>query len=655
MITSSPLKKALCLAGVIGAVHIPYVYAQSMVDLGTLGGTNSYARGVSADGNVIVGYSRITGDSAFHAFKYTGSTMSDLGTLGGTRSYARGVSADGKVIVGESHITGDTAYHAFKYTGSTMSDLGTLGGLNSYATGVSADGNVIVGYSRMALSGTQAFKYTGSTMTSLGTLGGSNSYARGVSANGNVIVGESQTTDNAAEHAFKYSGGTISGLGTLGGTNSYARGVSADGNVIVGYSRITGDSAFHAFKYTGSTMSDLGTLGGINSFAHAISADGNVIVGSSSITGSSAVHAFKYTGSTMSDLGTLGGTSSYAYGVSADGKVIVGNSQITGDSTYHSFVYGAWANGGLVDVQNTYSALASNSYQLNSLLNTQNTLLAVSLNSDCTVYGANNVCVGVGGRYTTINSPSSSQAAGNIQVGYRFDPTLRVGIFLDQGISNRTPNNYTVKNSSPLAGFFAVYAPTGTNLGLQVKASGAYSNNVVNIARTTLANTEAGQGSSTMTTQGAQLESAYGFAVGDGWVASPIVGIKATKVSRNGYAETAGATFPITFNTVNQSATTAYAGAKVFGYVTPNVSVGASAGVEQDVTSSMSNYSGSIYYLGDFSMTAPAILHTRAFVGANTDYWIEKNRRVSLGVYYNQQSLNTANGVTAMLNYTIGL
>jgi probable HAF family extracellular repeat protein len=402
-------------------------------------------------------------------------------------------------------------------------------------------------------------------------------------------------------------------------------------------------------------MTDLGTLGGIHSYARGVSADGSVIVGYSHITGNSAYRAFKYVGGAMTSLGTLGGTHSFANGVSADGSVIVGSSYITGDSVEHAFVYDAWANGGLVDVQNTYSALATNSYQLNSLLNTQNTLLAISLSSDCTVYGANNICVGAGGRYTNSSNPSSSQTAGNIQVGYRFAPSLRAGVFLDQGISNATPSNYTVKNSQPLAGLFAVYAPTGNSLGPQVKVSGAYSSNGVNIARTTLANTEAGQGSSTMTTQGAQLESAYGFAVGDSWIASPLIGIKATQVSRNGYTETEGATFPITYNAVNQSATTAYAGAKVMGYVTPKVSVGASAGVEQDLSSNISNYSGSIYYLGAFSLTAPSIQKTRPFISANADYWIEKNQRVSLSTYYNQQSLNTSNGITTMLTYTVGL
>ena len=656
MTTSTTLKKALYLAGVIGAISTSSLHAQTMTDLGSFGGTSSSASAVSADGSVIVGYSYLTGDSAAHAFKYSGSAMTDLGTLGGTGSSAYAVSADGLVIVGNSDITGDSAAHAFKYTGSTMTDLGTLGGSNSYAYAVSANGSVIVGYSYLSGdSVSHAFKYTGSTMTDLGTLGGTNSSASAVSADGSVIVGQSNLTGDSAYHAFKYTGSTMTDLGTLGGTNSSASAVSADGSVIVGYSYLSGDAVGHAFKYTGSTMTDLGTLGGTWGVANAVSANGSVIVGYSNLAGDSVTHAFKYTGSTMTDLGTLGGADSFATAVSADGKVIVGWSNTTGDIATHAFVYNNEAAGPLVDVQNTYTALSSNSYQLNSILNAQNTLLSVSLNYDCTVYGANNVCVGVGGRYTNVSNPTTTQTAGNIQLGYRPHPAFRIGAFLDQGISTTTPSNYTVNNSQPLAGLFAVYAPTGTALGPQVKVSGAYGSNGATIARTTLANTEAGQGNSTLTTQGAQLEAAYGIAANESWIVSPLAGVRASSVSRNGYTETAGASFPITYNSVTQSATTAYAGAKVMGYVLPKVSVGANAGVEQDLNSSVSNYSGSIYYLGGFSLAAPSIQKTRAFVGANTAYWLDKNERVSLGVYYNQQSLNTSNGITAMLNYTIGL
>ncbi|MBU3596739.1 autotransporter outer membrane beta-barrel domain-containing protein, partial [Polynucleobacter sp. 86C-FISCH] len=306
----------------------------------------------------------------------------------------------------------------------------------------------------------------------------------------------------------------------------------------------------------------------------------------------------------------------------------------------------------LVDILNTYSAVAKQGYQLNSVLNAQNTLLRVGLNYDCTVYGANNVCVGVGGRYTDVNNPTSTQTAGNIQLGYRPTPQTRVGVFLDQGIHNTAPSSFSIKNSQPLFGLFAAY---GGDLGPSVKVSGAYGQNNANITRTALTDTEAGQGSTSIIAQGAQLETAYGFALGQNWIAAPLLGVRATEVKRNGYTEDVGATFPVTYNAVKQSATTAYAGAKIMGYVLPNVSVGASAGVEQDLSSNMDNYTGSIYFLGVFNQAAPAVQKTRAFTALNASYWIDKNQRVSLGAYYNQQSLNSANGITGLLSYTIGL
>jgi probable HAF family extracellular repeat protein len=588
--------------------------------------------------------------------------------LGGNSSAAGGVSSSGLVITGSSDIAGG-ASRAFGYTlGTGMVSLGVLaGGVNSYGSAVSGNGLVFVGASNSA-AGTRAFAYTGlpssGTMVNLGILaGGTSSWGNGVSYDGSVIVGEA-TIAGGNSRAFKYTGapgsGTMVSLGTLGaGDYSSASGVSGNGLVVVGGLNLTvGSGNYYAFKYSGSSMTNLGALGtGDQSWANAASYTGKVIVGSSNLTvGGVTNHAFTYIGSTMKDLGTLGGANSNAIGVSSDGSVVVGVSDTAGGAQ-HAFVYrtDTTDTGTLVDVQNTYTALAINSYQLNSILNAQNTLLAVSLNYDCTVYGANNVCVGVGGRYTNVSNPTTTQTAGNIQLGYRPHPSFRIGAFLDQGISYTTPSNYTVNNSQPLAGLFAVYAPTGTTLGPQVKVSGAYGSNGTTITRTTLANTEAGQGSSTVTTQGAQLEAAYGIAANESWIVSPLAGVKATSVSRNGYTETVGATFPITYNSVTQSATTAYAGAKVMGYVTPKVSAGVNAGVEQDLNSSVSNYSGSIYYLGSFSLAAPSIQKTRAFVGANTAYWLDKNERVSLGVYYNQQSLNTSNGITAMLNYMIGL
>jgi probable HAF family extracellular repeat protein len=93
----------------------------AMTDLGRLGGTSSAANAINASGQ-IAGASQITGDSAWHAFLYTGmpgvdGVMDDLGTLGGTGSAGFAINALGQ-IVGASDTTGDAAEHAFFYTGT---------------------------------------------------------------------------------------------------------------------------------------------------------------------------------------------------------------------------------------------------------------------------------------------------------------------------------------------------------------------------------------------------------------------------------------------------------------------------------------------------------------------------------------------------------
>ena len=206
-----------------------YTSGGGMVDLGNLGTSvnnvsNVYT--VSSNGGVIIGTSY--NDVTTHAFKWTegtspGTGMVDLGALGSNPnganpandSYARAVSADGNVIAGYSW--NGTTSHAFKYTDSTgIVDLGALGSGTSplentanlsAANFISSDGTVIVGESNNG-SADRVFRYTDSTgMVDLGALGtnpANYAYARGISSDGSMIVGYARN-DNRVERAVLWA------------------------------------------------------------------------------------------------------------------------------------------------------------------------------------------------------------------------------------------------------------------------------------------------------------------------------------------------------------------------------------------------------------------------------------------------------------------
>jgi probable HAF family extracellular repeat protein len=177
--------------------------------------------------------------------------MQDLGTLGGGESEAYGVSADGSVVVGRAaNAAGYQRAFRWRAAGG-MQDLGTLGGDESVAYGVSADGSVVVGWAENAAGQRRAFRWTAAGgMRSLGSLPGCDqSWAFGVSADGSVVVGWAY---NAAglPRAFRWtaSGGmedlntTYANLLTNGSVLYSANAISPDGRYIVGkgYNAATG-------------------------------------------------------------------------------------------------------------------------------------------------------------------------------------------------------------------------------------------------------------------------------------------------------------------------------------------------------------------------------------------------------------------------------
>jgi probable HAF family extracellular repeat protein len=171
-----------------------------------------------------------------------------LADLGGLQSFAYGVSADGSVVVGYSE---DRSRHlkAVRWVTDWPEQLGTLGGAQSAAYGVSADGSVIVGWAERADGIVEPFRWQGGTIVGLGMLPGDwqETKANAVSAHGSVVVGYAQNREPGGSLTFEpfiwdqaHGIRSLTELLTQNGIDlsdwdlNTAVDISADGRVIVG-------------------------------------------------------------------------------------------------------------------------------------------------------------------------------------------------------------------------------------------------------------------------------------------------------------------------------------------------------------------------------------------------------------------------------------
>ena len=280
-----------------------------LTDLGTLpGGYSSTAYWVNERGLIMGGsengsFDPITGlpEQVAVRWEKDGSIV-NLGTLGGSFSFANAMNNRGEVIGLALNTVPDqysfiglgTETHGFIWRNGYMEDLGTLGGPDSWGAAINERGQV-VGWAFTnstpnlvtGIPTQDPFLWQDGRMLDLGTLGGTLGYVGSAANPGNggainnrgQVVGTSNLAGDLTHHPFLWNEGSLTDLGTLGGDNGEAYGINDAGETI-GRADVPGPSHYHhGFLWRNGTMIDLGVPNGATcSTANQINSKGQIIV-----------------------------------------------------------------------------------------------------------------------------------------------------------------------------------------------------------------------------------------------------------------------------------------------------------------------------------------------------------------------------------------
>ena len=350
-------------------------------------------------------------------------------------------------------------------------------------------------------------------------------------------------------------------------------------------------------------------------------------------------------------------------------NVISGVSVITNSSTTTSngFTYALsydnisnWWNLNILSygpsAADTQASLATQARRLRSTFNS--TLASgnfANMNTyDCNLFDKNNMCISAGGRYTSIDNPSSNNSAAVVVLGYKVNSNIRIGGFLDQSINNNTPTGINISNKNPMMGAFAVWNQNADSLGYQVKLANAYQDKDVRSTRDAYGETgEAGTGKTNLNTLSYVGELSYAFNYQDSTIVRPYFALRYTNIKQDAYTET-GVSTPLSYAKLGDRSTTALMGVKLNHALTPRTNLTASLGIEQDLHHKTDRLNVS----GVADLTSENfnnnIKRTRPVASAGAYYAVTKTQRLSGELYYQQLPFQSTGSATAYVNYMIG-
>ena len=309
-------------------------------------------------------------------------------------------------------------------------------------------------------------------------------------------------------------------------------------------------------------------------------------------------------------------------------------------------------------VADTNSSLVQTTNALQGQFGSQSNAVITGMTYDCNVFGPNNVCISAGGRATNNSAQGYNTASALLIAAYRASNQMRFGAYLDQNLSASNPNGIiSAGNGQPMGGLFAVWNEKLDGTGTEIKASVGYNNKNMTITRPVVGTSEAGNGSTGLTSQGVNAIAKYGFSVSNQVVISPYVGVRYMTSNMGSYSESASSSvlFPLSYASMSMNATTALAGLGANYKATEDWTFAGSAGVESDISTTNGSYTvTNVNALTPVGLN-PNPVKTRPTAMLAAYYNLGKNTQLGLTGLYRTDSFSGMSSTTGMATVTFGI
>ena len=534
---------------------------------------------------------------------------------------------------------------------------------------------------------------SGLTITNTGTLAAGSSYlindgsSSGSFTNNGLVNLSSSYAMQLDQGSFNFTN-----TGIINATANYVIWINgATIGTFLNSGTIDGSTSGYPLRFTSGSIGTFTNSGSISYVFSTILLDGSLTIGTLNNAQGASSSALKFSASSktlptnyniiinsLSDFGRLDWTSpsgSTTFGIYSGSTVAAGRytSVITGLSagsftgarsgTYGSYSWvldnvsgTTWdlvlslAGPSAADTQSSLARLASN---LRGSFNSASLISNFSNTYDCNLFDVKGMCISAGGRYSTVDNPSSNSSAAVVTLGYKVSPNIRIGGFLDQSVNNNSPAGIDISNKHPMMGAFAYWNQNADGLGYQVKVANAYLDKDLSTIRDVIGTSEAGRGNTSLNSRSYVSELSYAFMYKENTLVRPYFALRHTSIEQDAYTET-GVTTPLTYSALNDRTTSALMGVKFKHALTPKANLIGSLGVEQDLNNktdrlTASGVSGltSENFSGNIDRTRPV-----ASLGATYD--IAKAQRLSGEVLVQQLPFQSTAGATAYVNYMIG-